>query len=334
MTAWSSFLNLSKVLWSKECAKWSYLSLLSVTFVMLSYQAFMSQQRPKARKYQDKIEELTDRFGKTTVIINAFPASLDFSPYLIKFETFLRINRIRYVKRQSQKFGQTTLPENFWIIAFEGQIYDDINEAIKDLSIKHDIDMDLHLNEGQKAIGRTFEKMLEHHLYHLILIQRWTYDQGQHFKRTFFPQALQKGWCSNWLLYKTVSAVSSRMEAMSYFHGLVATGQQQPQHIGRDKVMQSIREDLQCVEDFLQNKTFFMGTRVSRTDCTVFAFLRLIFLSPASPEVGPDFRNKFPRCQNYVKRMLSLYFPVGGHGQQPEAKYCIGDGLDKSSCHG
>ena len=278
--------------------------------LVVSYQWVKIHRRGRPRptsgwkRHKKKIGELTDRFGKSTVIINAFPPPChDLSPFLVKLQTFLHIHRLDYAKRKVSN-DDTAVMDAAWIM-YDGKVYEDVDEAIRAISRKNDIDMDLHLRPEQRAMSTMLDRMLNHHLYYLILIDRWVLNRG-HFAWNLFPAPLKTNWLSKWLLRQTLNSVADKIEDMS-------------QYYEHEKLVQGTLQDVQCVEDFLQNKPFIMGTRVSLSDCTVFAFLLVLFRTSSSL----DFREKFPRCQKYIKRMLSLYFPA----EEPEAAYCIGDNL-------
>ncbi len=107
------------------------------------------------------------------------------------------------------------------------------------ISIKNSIEMDLHLSPGQKGQARAFQMMLEHHLYWLILIERWVSKQGQFMWDIFQP----KFWWSRFCMKRTIGSTVSKMKVMS------ASLQHRPENVVR-----ALREDLQSVEDFLQHK--------------------------------------------------------------------------------
>ena len=67
---------------------------------------------------------------------------------------------------------------------FEGR--EILSKRNVEISRLNDIDMDIHLSSKQKASARALTLTLEHHLYWLILILRWVYEDGQ-FMRNVFP---------------------------------------------------------------------------------------------------------------------------------------------------
>jgi hypothetical protein len=101
---------------------------------------------------------------------------IGYSPFAIKLETFLRINNLPYVV----VFDSFVSPQHRvtpWA-EYDGVIYEDIDEAISAISTKTNADMDSHLTLEQKAVGRSLQAMLEHHLYWTILMDRWVYGKG------------------------------------------------------------------------------------------------------------------------------------------------------------
>lgn len=87
---------------------------------------------------------------------------------------------------------------------------------------------------------------------------------------------------------------------MSQYHGLG--------HLGPKEVILAINSDLGIIEDYLADhqQAFIMGDSVSLADCSVLAFL---LVHQKTMDRKSDFEKSFPKCQAYVVRMMSLYFP-------------------------
>lgn len=232
-------------------------------------------------------------FGPNTPIIWAFQTTsgsnerMTYSPFRLKLETFLRIHRVGYAVRLGD-FISRPLP---WMV-YNGKLYENVDEAIAAISIKNGIGMDLHLRPSEKATARAFQIMLEHRLYWLVLLDRWLHQGGQFMQDALLSSS--KGWLPRLFSRWSLANVSAKMKAMAMAQGYGSA------YLDKDKVAKDVFNELTLIEDFLHNKTFFMGEEVSLIDCTAFALLR---------SLDPDLLNEFPRLKGYVERMLSLYFP-------------------------
>lgn len=282
MTPWS----LVPLRWTADSAKLTgALALISASLV-ISYRFWSSSSIKKlpSEKY-DEAKRLDEKYGSDTVIIRALPLSLKmWSPFTTKMETFLRINRLRYVLKSDNNF-MSTVP---WI-AYGGQVYDNVDEAIRAISIKNGIEMDSCLSPSERAVSRSIQMMLEHHLYWLILVERWRrHHNDEEGQLVWLMAPLSSTWFSTFLVRRAASSVASKIEAMSSL-------------LSNEEVEGGIRGDLQALEDFLDNKTFVMGKQaVTQLDCSCVAFLMVL---DAAHLKG------FPKCMAYLQRMVSLYFP-------------------------
>ena len=126
--------------------------------------------------------------------------------------------------------------------------------------------MDMHLSPEQRAVAGLFQRMLEHHLYWLILVKRWIHDNGQ-FMWALLPLR-QFPWWKRVFMRQSIQSVVAKMEA--------TLGRRRGGHKARQKqadVDRAVLEDIGTVEIFLRNKSYLMGERVCYADCAVFAFL-------------------------------------------------------------
>lgn len=275
--------------WTADSAKLTgALALISASLV-ISYRFWSPSfiQRQKSGDYEEA-KRLDEKYGSDTVIIRALPLSVKmFSPFTTKMETFLRVNRLRYVLKSDNNF-MSSVP---WI-AYGGQVYDNVDEAIRAISIKNGIEMDSCLSPSERAVSRSIQMMLEHHLYWLILVERWRcrqhHEQGQLVWLMAPLSSSSFSWFSTFLVRRAASSVASKIEAMSSL-------------LSNEEVERGIRGDLRALDDFLENKTFVMGKQaVTQLDCSLVAFLMVLDASHLK---------KYPRCIAYLQRMVSLYFP-------------------------
>ena len=121
---WSTFVPLR---WTQH--KWSgALAFLSVSLA-ISYKLW----RPPAKKQEAAMPHLLQQNIRDVVIINTVPTRGIYSPFALKIQTFLRMNRIKYAVTSPGNDGVLCgSQQDFspWI-AYNGQIYRDVNVAIQ-----------------------------------------------------------------------------------------------------------------------------------------------------------------------------------------------------------
>ena len=169
--------------WQTDSTKLTCVVAVLAASIMAAYSKNWIWVDPEIRK-QAMIDELTNRFGKGTVVLLAFPKSpkkkqaVVVSPFSIKMEIFLRLNKIRYAT-QCEDLLASPLKCISPRIVFNGRIYEDSDEAIFDISKLYNLNMASQLSLGDQAVARSFQMMMEFHFYWLILVSRWVHEKGQ-----------------------------------------------------------------------------------------------------------------------------------------------------------
>ena len=114
------------------------------------------QAADKVEVQEEKKEE-----GPPKVMLHQFPPAANLpsmSPFCLKLETFLRMNKIPYENVHSVKVGKKgKMP---WI-EYKGERIPDSNFIIDHLNKTFEIDMDKDLGKSEKAQARALKVMLE-----------------------------------------------------------------------------------------------------------------------------------------------------------------------------
>ena len=116
-----------------------------------------------------------------------------------------------------------------------------------------------------------------------------------HFQ-DFLPKPTS--WLSQFVMGRTIDSVRRRMKSLLL---------RIPMNSAKF-VQEAMHKDLKSLEDFLQDKLFLMGPKVSNVDCTVFAFLFICSIEEPQLLQQCSFGSMYPNCLRYVKTLSQLYY--------------------------
>ncbi|KAJ8303126.1 hypothetical protein KUTeg_019522 [Tegillarca granosa] len=115
-------------------------------------------------------------YPRDTVILHQVgrgPWAPSMTPFAIKLESYLRLAKIPYQNVHDMK---TSSKGKFPWIEYNGDIIADSQLCIEYLNKKLNIDINNHLTDEQRGIGRAFQKMFEENTYWALALYRWYYD--------------------------------------------------------------------------------------------------------------------------------------------------------------
>ena len=220
----------------------------------------------------------------------------DASPFVMKAEMLLKLSSLAYETdtRGFPKAPKGKLP----YILDDGALIADSTLIRMHLEKKHGTDFDRGLSTREKGIAWSVEKMLEDHLYWLIVYWRWMIDENfDKGPRGFFNRAPAL------LRPLIVSMVRKKVRGNLHSHG-----------IGRHTDAEKMELAARCVDALSQvlgDNRYLMGAQPCGADATVFAFI-----AGAMPKVFESpLRDKVERTPNlvaYHDRMMAEYFPGFG----------------------
>jgi len=182
----------------------------------------------------------------------------DPSPFCMKAMALLKMSGIEHecVPGDPRQAPKGKIP---WA-SDDGEIIADSTFIRLHLEREHGIDFFPGVSVHDRAIGWAFEKMCEEHLYFCILFDRWmidaNFDKGP---RRFFDQIPA-------LMRPMVLAMVRR----DIRHTL--KGQGIGRH-GHEEIVELARHDFDALANFLGEKTYFLGDRLTGTDAVVHSFL-------------------------------------------------------------
>jgi glutathione S-transferase len=217
----------------------------------------------------------------------------DPSPFVMKAEMLLKLSGLPY-QTDTKGFGK----------APKGKLpyMDDDGERIADstfirmhLERKRQIDFDRGLDAQQRGTAWAFEKMMEDHLYWMLVSARWMDDANFAKGPVNFFRAVPA------LVRPVVIAMIRRKVRKSlHAHGI---GRHSPAEIAAlgDR-------GIAAIADYLGEKPFFMGAEPTGADATVFAFMAGA-LCPTFETPLRTSAERYDNLKRYVGRMTARFYP-------------------------
>jgi glutathione S-transferase len=220
----------------------------------------------------------------------------DASPFVMKGEMLLKLAKLEY---QSNSKGFSGAPKGkLPYMDDDGTIVADSTLMRLHLEQKHGIDFDQALTAREKGIAWATEKMLEDHLYWVLVYWRWMKDENFYkgpanfFKRA--PAIIRP-----LIIRKVRGDVRSRLHG----HGI-------SRHTEAEMTLMSNRA-FEALSQLLGDNRYLMGDQVCGADATAFAFIAgslcPLFDSPAHAKA-----RTLPNLTAYRDRMMAEYYPKMG----------------------
>ena len=195
----------------------------------------------------------------------------DGSPFCLKLESFLREANIPYdvapfdFRGSFRRAPKGKLP---FIEDEDGTLIGDSSLIITRLSQRHGIDLDAPLNARQAAIAHAFRRMLDEHLYWVVVYSRWFDEPGWPVVRQTFFGGIPA-------LLRPLAAALARRKVAKALHA---------QGIGRhsrEEIYALGQKDVEALSRLLGDDAyFFAADRPTTLDLWAHAFIAEIIGPP------------------------------------------------------
>jgi glutathione S-transferase len=224
------------------------------------------------------------------VVVVQFPDvwGRNVSPFGLKLEAWLRLADIPYTVQPSMDLGKAPkgkLP----YIHDEGRTIGDTTLIIEHLKATRGIDPDAGLGPRERAEALALQRLLEDHLYFVIVYSRWIDEAGwaelepAFFGRVPFPA---RGMVARHYRRK--------IQRLLQLQGL---GRHRP-----DEIYAMGLADLQALADYLADRPFLMGDQLTSVDACAYGFLANILYVPFETELKRA-AESFPNLVTYCEAM-------------------------------
>lgn len=212
------------------------------------------------------------------------------STFCLKLEAYLRLANIPYQSVYIANPGKGPKGKCPYI-EDNGLILGDSHLIIQYLTQAYPHSLDDHLSSAEQALGYALARMVEEHLYWVIVYSRWV-KHWDMIKRDFFaslPAPLQ--WIVPPLVRKT-------MLKQLHMQGMGRHSEQEVYAMGQ--------ADIACIAQLFKGP-FLFGDKPSSYDAALFAILANISHAPID-DLLSDELHKHPQLVQYANRILQTYF--------------------------
>jgi glutathione S-transferase len=222
----------------------------------------------------------------------------DPSPFVIKAEMLFKLAKIPFSrgKMNFSKAPKGKIP----YIGDDGVLIGDSHFIARHLEARHGADFSGGYDSYSRAVGWSASRMMEEHLYFLMVCERWLDDDNFHNgPRLFFnaaPAPLRP-------FIRTL--IRRKVRSKVHEQGL---SRHSPAERG-----ELAAADAQAIADIMGNNPYLLGERISEADACVFPFLWSTACKTFNGPVGDAVRANKP-CMDYVGRLSRQFFPDYANG--------------------
>lgn len=221
----------------------------------------------------------------------------DASPFVMKGEMTLKLSGLPY-ETTTRGFGKAPKGKLPYIRDGETVVADSTLIRLY-LEQKYGIDFDRGLSPRERGIGWATEKMLEDHMYWIMVYWRWLKDENfERGPKMFFQRAPAL------IRPIVIRAVRKQVRGTLHRHGI-------GRHSEEESTAMAVR-GVDALAQILGDNRYFLGAQPCGADATVFAFLAggmaPIFTGPVTDKLLAT-----PNLVAYRDRMMAEFYPKWGH---------------------
>ena len=202
------------------------------------------------------------------------------SPFALRVETQMKMSGLPYTKHIAEFAGP---PKGKIPFIVDGDaVLSDPVFIRRHLERQHGVDLDRGYDDGQRAVAWTVERMVEDHLYWVLLYNRWMIDENFYKGPAKFYEAFPVD-------TRTTAMESQRQGQLSNIRA---------QGMGRyslDEVVTFAGQSYTALASLIHDKPYLLGDKPCGADASVFAHLACI-LTPYFRR--PDPGRRTPPCRS------------------------------------
>lgn len=222
------------------------------------------------------------------VVLVQFPQlwGRNVSPFALKLETWLRLAEIPFTIEETVRLAR--MPKGkLPCVRDGGLLLADSSRIIAHLKATRGVDPDAGLSDRQRAEATALQRLIEEHLYFLILWARWLDPEG-------WPVMADAVFGRVPALLRPIARrlLRDRVRRLLDLQGLGRHGPDELEDLARD--------DLLALSLHLGDRPFFMGEQLTTIDAVAFGFLANILFVPVEgrlKRVALGFPNLVAFCE-------------------------------------
>jgi len=219
---------------------------------------------------------------------------MDPSPFVVKVDLFLRITKLDYRIKCGANYLKKSPKGKLPFITDNEETVGDSSFILDYLNKKHSLDVDHFLTDEERATAYLFTKSLEENLYWCVVSSRWVDDK-------------------TWPIAKAAFFESIPFPLNTFIPSLIRRGvikNLNGQGIGRhsqEEVLSITDKSLQALSDFLGDKKYFFGNKVSTFDATAYSMLCQLYIVNYVSEFG-ELAKKYDNLAQYCERIKNEFY--------------------------
>ncbi|TNF28731.1 MAG: glutathione S-transferase family protein [Deltaproteobacteria bacterium] len=215
------------------------------------------------------------------------------APFPLKLAAWLRMADVPFAWVEANNPGKGPKGKSPWI-AYGDVRMGDSTLIIEHLSARYGVDLDAHLDAGQRALATSVQRMLEEH-YHQCFEHQLFFGRGGAERLAEFAKAMPIP--LRWLVPTVLKRAFGKQ--------LYARG------MGRhadDVIIAQGKADLDALAALLGEGPYFFGERPSTLDACIFGFLG-VSLYVAGDNPLYRYAASLPQLVRYTERLRAQLFP-------------------------
>jgi len=220
------------------------------------------------------------------------------SPACMKLEAWLRMTKLPYTLAELDlaRAPKGKLP----FIEDDGRVLGDSNLIVEELVSRYGVDPDAHLTAVERAVSLAFRRMLDENFYWALIEVRWRNEASWPKVREALAAALFPALPPATGKDILETQIRPLLLQQQHGHGMGRHSAEEIERIGS--------ADMQSVADWLGDKPYFMGDRISTADATVLAYVANVLIPPLDNPIK-TFVASQKNLGAYCTRMLGELFP-------------------------
>lgn len=216
--------------------------------------------------------------------------------FCMKLESYLKAMTIDYATEMT--FDMRVSPTGkFPFIEYDDQVFKDSYTAIKHLESKALTPMQISLNKSQIFESCSLIRLIEDHLYIIVLYSRWLDKSTYHY----WEERIKKNWSIPNLLSRIMlRSMQKDIQKKVDSHNMGIYSMQEIYELGC--------HDITILSHYLSNKRFFYDNRPTLLDHCVYSIVGSILNMPWKYDLKSHLLSKNNLISHY-QAMMTSFFP-------------------------
>ncbi|PAV87405.1 hypothetical protein WR25_14211 [Diploscapter pachys] len=257
---------------------------IGAVVLYLIYKFFFKNERKEP-------ELQVQSWEKDTVYLFQFPRTQhlpNLSPFCLKLESFLRVNKIKHEIRESSKLRSKygLLP----FIELNGKHYAD--SQLIDLVLRDHFKINQFASKHDEGVARAVDRMIDSFTFGLLM----------RFKVLDNPSEFGNILLSVLELPTALSAIASLLVPYYFKSKVTKRVNAIVGPFSRDEHLMLFRKDMTAIQEILGDKNYLFGDKITSTDCTVFSQIATVYYLPYQIVLQKVIREEFKPIHDYLER--------------------------------